>query len=71
MIHLQLADETRTLWSIQDIAAFLGVSVRTARDYHRQGRIPEPLRMSKRMIRWNSAAIINLKDKTHLKGHTP
>lgn len=45
-------------WNVQEVADYLGVSVKTVRRWDEQGIIPSGRRLGgDRVIRWDSAAI--------------
>ena len=45
------------LLSARDVAALLGVSLRTVRAMDSSGRIPEPIRLSPGCVRWRHAEV--------------
>jgi DNA-binding transcriptional MerR regulator len=53
----QPAREDPLFISYADVAALIGVSVETVRNYVRRGLIPPPLRFSKRTLLFDRAAV--------------
>jgi DNA-binding transcriptional MerR regulator len=51
------AREDSRFISYADVAALIGVSVETVRNYVRRGLIPPPLRFSKRTLLFDRAAV--------------
>lgn len=45
---------TRDLLTIFDVAFRLNISVRTAWRWLSQGRLPQPIRYSRRLVRWRT-----------------
>ena len=45
------------LMTLEEVAHYLKVSPRTARNYVREGRLPAPLRLGPRCLRWRHAEV--------------
>lgn len=46
------------LLSSNDVAALLGVSVRSVFRYVGMGKLPQPVRYSRKLVRWTAASLV-------------
>jgi len=59
-----LENHPSRLLGFQEVAAFIGVSVKTARRYHNAGMLPEPIRLGGRLlIKWRLGDIADWVDR--------
>jgi excisionase family DNA binding protein len=50
-------NQTESLLTIQDVAKLYRIAVRTARRWVAEGRIPQPMHLNQRVLRWKASEI--------------
>ena len=59
-------DDGERLVSVREVADLLGVSVRSVWRMAEQGKIPQPVRYSRKMVRWQLSLILaSIEEKAH------
>ncbi len=59
-----LENHPSRLLSVEQVAAFIGVSVKTCRRYHNSGLLPQPIRLGgKLLLKWRLGDIADFVNK--------
>jgi excisionase family DNA binding protein len=52
-----IANQNERLLTIQDVAKLYRIAVRTVRRWIAEGRIPQPMHLNQRVLRWKASEI--------------